>query len=73
MTTTRPPYRLELALPMPDRGEAPRPAVIPRLNGVIGALEQGAPAFVAFTVAVRLPPVNPLRFVTVSVVVLVSL
>ena len=24
MTTTRPPYQLELDLPMPDRGEAPR-------------------------------------------------
>ena len=25
MTATRPPYQLELALPMPGRGEAPRP------------------------------------------------
>jgi len=24
MTATRPPYQLELALPMPGRGEAPR-------------------------------------------------
>jgi 4-hydroxy-2-oxoheptanedioate aldolase len=36
---------------VPRPAETPRPAVIPRLNGAIGALEQGAPAFVAFTVA----------------------
>ena len=36
---------------IPRPVEIPRPAAIPRLNGVIGALQQGAPAFVAFTVA----------------------
>ena len=44
MTATRPPYQLELALPMPGRGEAPRRDV-QEVEAVTATAETESPAF----------------------------
>jgi RNA-directed DNA polymerase len=57
MTTTRPPYQLELALPMPGRGEAPRRDV-QEVEAVTATAEPESPALTAHLMEAICDPDN---------------
>jgi RNA-directed DNA polymerase len=57
MTTTRPPYQLELALPMPGRGEAPRPDM-QEVEAVTATAEPENPASTAHLMEAICAPDN---------------
>src|SRR5882757_7590033 len=57
MTATRPPYQLELALPMPGRGEAPRRDV-QEVEAVTATAERESPASTAHLMEAICAPDN---------------
>src|SRR6267143_7052764 len=57
MTKSRPPYQLELALPMPGRGEAPRPGM-QEVEAVTATAEPENPASTAHLMEAICAPDN---------------